>query len=526
MVATLVRLRFLVLANSLKRSTWQLVATIIGALYGLALLGLVVAGLIALGFAPVDVASTVLILAGSALILGWILVPLIAFGIEQTLDPARLSVFPLPMNKLLVALTAAGVLGVPGIVTTIAVLATAATWIRSPLAAVAAVIGGAVGVLICVVGSRLVAALSTSLQANRRFRELSGILIFIPIILLGPLIAWFAQGVATSADALPGLARALSWSPLGAAWSVPADIAIGDYGPAGLKFLIAVATVAVLALLWRRSLAVALVTPPASSAKRVAKGKTGLFGVLPATPAGAVAARSLTYWRRDPRYARQLIVVPLVPVLLWFYSNNMDSPVLFNLTGPIVAYFLALAIYADISYDGTAFATHIADGVRGIDDRIGRIWALSIIAVPLVVIGTLVPVALTDSWNALPMLFGLAAAALLGGFGVVSISSSRIIIPVPQAGDNPFKSAPGAGFTTALSGFAVWGVSLLLLIPATVLAVLSLVFSSALFGWLTLLVGVVLGTVFLVVGLRVGGAQLDRRAPDLLVRLKAQRGAA
>ena len=34
MVATLLRLRWRVLGNSLKRSRWQLVATIIGGLYG------------------------------------------------------------------------------------------------------------------------------------------------------------------------------------------------------------------------------------------------------------------------------------------------------------------------------------------------------------------------------------------------------------------------------------------------------------------------------------------------------------
>jgi ABC-2 type transport system permease protein len=525
MVATLVRLRFLVLRNSLKRSTWQLVAVIIGAIYGLGVLGLAVAGLIGLGFAPVELASTVLILGGSVLILGWILVPLVAFGVEQTLDPARLVVFPLSMKQLLLGLTATGILGVPGIVTSIAVLATFATWIRSPAAAVAAVIGGAVGVLICVIGSRTVAALSTSLQSKRRFRELGGILVFIPLVLIGPIIAWLTQGIATSVDALPQLARALSWSPLGAPWSVAADVAIGDWGPAAAKLGISLATVVVLVLIWRRSLAVALVTPPASGAKRVAKGKTGLFGILPASPAGAVAARCLTYWRRDPRYARQLIVVPLVPVFLWFYSNNMGSLVLLNYTGPIMAFFLALAIYADISYDGTAFATHLADGVRGIDDRLGRLAAVSIIGVPLVLLGTLIPVAVTASWGMLPMLLGLSAAAFLGGLGVVSVSSAIIIIPVPQAGDNPFKSAPGAGFTTALSGFATWGISLALCLPAGVLAILSLVFGSALLGWLTLLAGVLVGGVALVVGVRIGAAQLDQRGPDLLMRLKRLRSA-
>ncbi len=526
MVATLVKLRFLVLRNSLKRSVWQLVAVIIGGLYGLGVLGFAVIGLVALRFAPVELASTILVLAGSALILGWIVLPLVTFGIEQTLDPARLVVFPLPMGKLLVGLTVAGVLGVPGIVTSIAALATVATWSLDVLTAIGAFVGAVLGVLICVIGSRTMAALSTSLQSRRRFRELSGILIFIPLILLGPLIAGLAQGIRNSSDALPGLARSLSWSPLGAPWSIPADLAIGDYGPAALKLLIALATLAVLVLVWRRSLALALVTPKASGGHRVARGKTGLFGVLPATPAGAIAARCLTYWRRDPRYARQLIIVPLVPVLLWFYSNNLHSFALFNATGPIVAFLLALAIYTDISYDGTAFATHIADGVRGRDDRIGRVAALAVIAVPLVLLLTIASVWLSGSWNLLPMLLGLSAAALLAGFGVSSVSSARVVVPVPAAGDNPFRSAPGAGFTTMLSGFAIWGVSLLLVIPAVVVGVLSLVFDSALLGWLTLVVGLGLGAVFLVLGVRMGGAELDRRAPDLLVRLKSQRGAA
>ena len=54
MVAALVRLRLLVLRNSLKRSVGQLVAVIIGALYGLFVLGLIVVGLFALNLAPVD----------------------------------------------------------------------------------------------------------------------------------------------------------------------------------------------------------------------------------------------------------------------------------------------------------------------------------------------------------------------------------------------------------------------------------------------------------------------------------------
>ena len=43
----------------------------------------------------------------------------------------------------------------------------------------------------------------------------------------------------------------------------------------------------------------------------------GLFSLLPATPTGAVTARSLTYWLRDPRYGGSLMVIPLLAVVMF-----------------------------------------------------------------------------------------------------------------------------------------------------------------------------------------------------------------
>ena len=130
MVATLVRLRFLVLGNSLRRSPWQLVLLIIGGLYGLGIIATAVVGFLALGFAPPATARTVVVLAGSAVVLGWMVVPLLASGIDQTLDPKRLVTFPIPLGRLLLGLGVASMLGIPGIVTTVASLATAGTWWR------------------------------------------------------------------------------------------------------------------------------------------------------------------------------------------------------------------------------------------------------------------------------------------------------------------------------------------------------------------------------------------------------------
>jgi ABC-2 type transport system permease protein len=521
-VANLLRLRLLILKNSLIRSTWQLVAVIFGALYGLGVLFAAAVGLVALSGAPVAIARTVVVLAGSAVVLGWVVIPLLASGIDQTLEPARLVTFPIPLNTLLLGLALSGLVGVPGMVTMLASLATAGTWWPHPLIALIAAVSAAIAAATCIVGSRAVTTLSSTFTSGRRFREAAGFLAFIPLVLLGPIIVSLSSGIRTATDALPGLANALAWTPLGALWAVPSDAALGQWGTAGLHFLIGVATFGVLLLLWRRSLAVALVTPPHTAARSRGRGKLGLLGAFPATPAGAVAARSLTYWMRDPRYARQLLVVPLIPALMFFYSRY-GSLELLNAVGPIVALLLSLSIFTDLSYEGTAFATQIVSGVRGADDRLGRAAALASFGLPIVIILSIGSAWISGSWVVLPGLLGLSIGIFLSGLGVSSFSSAHIVIPVPGPGDNPFKAAPGAGFTTALTTFVTWGVLGVLVLPELVLAVVGSATDVALLGWIGLVVGIGLGSVLLVAGIRLGGAQIDRAAPELLQKLARQR---
>ena len=127
MVATLVKLRFQLLANSLKKSPWQIVSVVIGGLYALGVLVFVIAGLVALSFAPVELARTITVLAGALLIFGWVVLPVLTSGIDQTVDPARLATFPISTNTLILGLTISGVLGIPGIVTSVAALSTGLT---------------------------------------------------------------------------------------------------------------------------------------------------------------------------------------------------------------------------------------------------------------------------------------------------------------------------------------------------------------------------------------------------------------
>jgi len=524
MVAHLVRLRFRLLFNGFRRSTAVLVSAILGAVWALFVLFGLVAGMFALAFVPPQWAWTVAVLGGSVAVLGWLIVPLMLRGMDDSLSVAKLRMFPIPPQRLLVALLAVGLLGIPGIVTLLVAVSTTLSWIREPLALIAAPFAAVLGVLICVAASRAFEAVGASLSAGRRYREVMSVVVFIPLILLGPIISVAGSSIETIGDDLPRIAHVASWTPLGAAWSIPGDLALGRPLEALAKTAIALATLGVLLLLWRRSLAVLLVSPPSSSSGSKASKGLGPFAWYPGTPTGAIAARTTVYWLRDPRYGGSLIVLPVLTILAIFMAAT-GSEWFLVLLGPFFAAMLAITLCAEISYDGTAFASHLSSGVTGVADRTGRVITLAIMAVPLVTLATVIPLLILDHSAHIPALLGVAYGLLLTGFGVSSIASARFLMPVPAAGESPFKSPPGASFTSQLGMFAAWAIVFVLALPELVLAIVSFATGQIVFGFAALIVGVVLGAVFMVLGIRRGGALIERRGPELLTSLRRARGA-
>lgn len=526
MVATVLRLRYRVLGNTLARRPWQLVGFCFGILSALWILGMVVAALVAVAaLQGVEVARMVATLGGAALLLGWVLGPILIAGAETTVDAEKLAPFPLTVRQVMAALTATGLTGIPGIVTTLAALATVVLWVRWPVAAIIAAPCIALAVLTCVVASRLVTALSGGLGGNRRGREFIGTIVLVLLILAGPLatgtIALLgamgdSAGLGTRLSEITGI---LGWTPLGASWSAPADVAAGAWPAALAKMVIAAATLAVLWLLWARVLVAAAGSTRRSAARVVKPGALGWFGRLPTGGVGATWARSLTGWLRDPRYLRQLIVVPIFPVLFAFTGGTQGF--MFAASAVFVAFILCIAGYTDVSYDGTAFAAVLSAPIRGRDDRLGRVFGAACVGVPLTVLVAVVTSAIAGLPGQLPAILGAALGLLLAGYGVTAVSSALIVTPVPAAGDSPFKTAPGQTFVSGLMVFLVLGACVLVSIPSIGLAISALVTGSAMLGWLSLLVAMAVGVGAIVLGIHLGGRTLERTGPDLLMRIKA-----
>ncbi|MEF3122129.1 hypothetical protein [Kocuria flava] len=513
----LVGLKARILVNTMTRSTWVLVGTVLGAAYFLFLLGTVVVGLVVLGGQPAELVRTVLVLAGSALVTAWWLVPVLSSRADATLDPARLALFPLSTGQVQWGQALGALVGVPGVLTVVALLAATASWRSSPAALAAALLCLPLALALLVAGSRCVTALAVGLGRRRRVTEALSLAALLGLVLLGPVFSGLMSGLEQVWDRLPQWAGVLAWTPVGAVWAVPADAAAGRWADAGLRAGLTALTVAALVLAWRavQQRALTSVVTERTAAGRAGSG-AGLLDRVPERAWAAVAARCLVYWVRDPRYSGALVVVPAIAAVVWFSSAQTGAGFLFYALGPMFAALLAYQISGDVSFDNTAVCLHLLTGVRGRDDRAGRVLALLVIAVPLSAFGLLLPFALQGRWELLPGLAGTTLLALLGGAGLSSVMSARYTYPVAAPGQSPFKTPQGFTVLNVLVQFVALGLIVVLVLPAAVPVLVQVYTGEPAWGWAALAVGAVLGPLLCWGGIVLGGRWYDRRAPELL----------
>lgn len=519
MVAHVVRLKLVLLGNALKRSVWQVLGLVFALLYasmaGIALF----AGLAYLSRRDIDLAAMVVVFAGGLLMLAWWFLPLVAFGVDSTLDPQRFAVFAIRRRDLLWGLGLAGLVGVPGLLTVLVTLGALIVWRESPAALVAALGCWVIAVATCVVGSRASTTALAPLRASRRFREVAGVLMVLPLLIVAPLLAWASSEIDADLVTLEQVAEVVSWLPWGAVWGVPAAVAAGEPGVAIAKLAIAVVTLVALVALWGWGLNRTLTTPARRDGSAGRSKGLGILGLLPATPTWAVAARCLIYWVRDPRYVGSLAVVPLLPFLA--HLVDPGSGIVLLVLAPVAAFMLGWIISADVAYDHTAFWLHVVTGLPGRADRLGRVIAAAIVGVPVTVIFTVGAAWFTGRWEDLPALVGASFGVLLSALGLSSVVSARFVYPVPQPGDGPFSTPQGsavANLTIQTGGWIVLG---LLVLPEVALAIAAVATGSLVLGWAACVTGLVAGGVVLVAGVRLGGRLYDARSAELMQQVVA-----
>ncbi|GAA1972852.1 hypothetical protein GCM10009718_05940 [Isoptericola halotolerans] len=539
MVAHFVRLKLTLLANTLRRSVWQTIGLAVALLYGLTVITFLVGAAVVGGRADPALTGQVLTVVGAAVVLGWWVVPLFAFGVDSTLDPLRFATYAIPRRRLLAGLAAAGAVSVPAVVTLLAGLGAAFAWASDPVALLAALLGAVAAFALCVVGSRATTTLLAPLLDSRRYREILMVVAIVPLLAVGPFFAWLGSSADRQVDGSgvtvtttgPGeellsgittLAGIASWTPFGAPWALAGAVHDGAWPAALARLAVVVVTLAAAVVVWDRSLARTLVTPRGDGAATASRRGLGWFARVPATPTGAVAARCATYWVRDPRYAASLALVPLLPVVLVAVALSSGAGTeLFLVVAPTAAFILGIGLSNDVGYDNTAFALHVAAGVPGRADRWGRVIPVAVVGVPLVVAFAVAAVLVSGRWDALPAVLGTSLGVLGVGVGVSSVASARLVYPVPKPGESAFKTPQGATVATMVAQAVAFAIVAVLTAPTVVLALLGLFGVGSGYGWAALAVGLVSAVVALVVGVRWGARVYERRQPELLAQVTA-----
>lgn len=516
MVAQLLRLKLAVLGNSFRRPRRQSIgmAVALAAAVGVALTITVMLASLASG--GVDDARTIVVVVGSLVVLGFAVLPL-AFGADDQLDPARFRWFGIAPTPLAVRLAIAALVSMPVAGLVLVGIGVVVALGRSPGAVLVAVVGVLLAVVTCVLAGRVSAAVAALWLWSRRARDLTGVIVLGVVVVVTILLATLLT-LDWESHALPILRRiaaVVEWTPLGAVWAIPGEVAAGRTGHAIGTAAISVAFIVALALAWRALVARALVAERRAETVRRSLG-LGWFEVLPDSPWGVVAARSLSYWGRDARYLVQLAVVPLVPIVMVCALLVAGVPA-FTVAWvpvPVMCLFLGWLVHNDTALDSSAFWLHLSTSTAGRADRWGRVAPALVIGVPLILVGSAVTGLVVGSALAAVAIAGISACALLTALGTASVTSALVPYPTVHPGDSPFAQPTVSGPGGSVAQTIAFALPVVLCAPLVLLGAGAA--SSTVLAWLTLGAGLAMGAAVLLIGIAWGGSIVDRRSPEIL----------
>ncbi len=520
MVAHLVRLKLDLLRNTFRRSRAQAIGVILGIAYaGFVVIGLAVA-VTALRGTP-EVASLVVTLGGAAGFVLWTLMPIFAFGSDPTLDPTRFATFSIRPRDLAIGLIASALVGLPAIASVLLGLGVVAASSQTVPSTLTALVSIPIGLLTAITVSRWVSAIATNAVSSRRGRDVTALLaalVFAVLVPAGSILGGSGRDWTELADTA---AAVVGWTPIGWAWAAPGDVAAGHVVTGLARLALAGATLLVALRLWSHAIRQQVEAPLGvhrGGPRSTRAGELGMLGRVPDDATWAIAARTLTYWARDPRYQVSMFLTPLAPLalLIPFLASDLAWTPL--LMGPVAAFLLSWSEHNSVAYESTAFWMHVSSGVSGRSDRLGRLLPNMGLAAILVPTYTVAGAWVGGRWDLLPGMVGLSVALLGAGYAVSSVLSVVLPYPVPKPGESPFHSPPGAAGMTMLSQTLASLGTAILAAPVLVLALLAWG-GHAWAVWVALLAGAALGPVLLWVAVRFGGALYERRAPELLLSL-------
>ena len=529
-----VRLKLRLMRNGFRGQAWRVAFFVLGVLFGLGLAVFAAIGLAASGTASDEVSYVVAAFAGTAVVLGWTLVPLLFFGVDETLDPARFALLPVPRMTLARGMLAAAFVGVPAMATLLATLGlVAAAGIQfGAVEAAVALVGVVLALVLGVVASRAVTSAFAALLRSRRVRDLAAVIIAVLASSVGP-IQWLILSAAErgSGEEAFRVAVVLGWTPFGAAYLLPYDVDAGQWVSAGLRLSITVGAIALLLVWWSRTIESAMTGASSGGAVRPQRGRRAgaVASLIPRplarlarpTVFGAILARESRFWWRDPRRRASLVSIlmasAILPIALTLASGfpgeagRSVSGLPFGFAITMAGTMGGMLLGNQFAFDGNAFAAQLLGTVPGRVELRARAAALAVVAVPAQIAVVVAVTVLAGAPGQVVPALGMLAASFGSALAVASVLSVLAPYALPDS-SNPFALNSGGGSAKGmLAVVAILG-TLVVCTPVVVAAVL---LPDA--GWVVLAIGLVYGGVATWLGTVIAGDVLDRRGPEILV---------
>jgi ABC-2 type transport system permease protein len=377
---------------------------------------------------------------------GWLILPLLTFGLDSTLDPATLALYPLRTRPLAVGLLAASATGAWPLANLLGLLGVTVGLASGWFGMFTALLAVPLEVLFCIVLARFVTTGLAGLLRSRRGRDLAVFLI-LPIFALYEFFNQVvpkatAEGKLTAAS-FAGVDTWMRWLPPGLAAHAIQDASDGRPGAALLRLALLAAVIVVLGWLWVRSLGRALVTVDTSTQSSAVRGVALPFARYGLR--GTVAARFWIYQRREPGsliyWGITAIVMAAVSVSTIRTPGYLHALLLSAGLGAA----LVGAVHANaIGRSGPGFILEAValTGRRALRGYFsGQDIALGLIAVPLL---TLVSFALAAvARHPVAGFLGLAVdlAGIGAGLGLANIFTVFAALPVEKRAGSPAPRA-------------------------------------------------------------------------------------
>lgn len=417
----------------------------------------------------------------TACVVGWLVLPLITFGADETLDPARLALLPLSTGELARGLLAAALTGIGPVVTLLLLLGAVAAAADGPGSVLVGLAAALINLLLCVTGSRALVTSLSRLLRSRRGRDLGVLVTALLVLGIYGASLVFQHYLATTGVSgghpvgvgLGGAARLVRWLPSGMVADAVTRAAGGQYSIALIELAVGAATVMLAIALWMAALRRTLESFDASTLVGGSRRGNAASGASEATAprvsarwiagpriwgsrALTTAGRELRYYRRDPRRKQQLVSLAM-PVFM-VTASSLPLAHLAARPGASTALPAWPAIVAGMigglvgsanqfGLDGSALWLHLSVTARWQDlraDIAGKSLAGALISVPVFACVYLVVGIWTRDAGAALVSWSLAVCALGATSGVAAILGVFVPVPVPERRTNTFSS-PGAG---------------------------------------------------------------------------------